>query len=219
VPQIAYLETIKGSKKGVIYRHKKQTGGAGQFAEVHFDITPLPRGGGFEFEEALVGMNVPRNFVPAVEKGLHEAMASGPVAGFPVTDVKVRFYDGKSHEVDSNEMAFKIAAIQCFKKGVMEAQPTLLEPVVKMTVTVPDENVGDIIGDLNGRRGKVMGMEPGDGFQTIQAHVPLAEVQRYVLDLNAMTAGRGTFTMEHSHYEEVPPNLMEKIVAEAKKED
>ena len=221
IPQIAYLETIKGSQKGVIYRHKKQTGGAGQFAEVHFDITPLPRGGGFEFEEALVGMNVPRNFVPAVEKGLHEAMASGPVAGFPVADVKVRFYDGKSHEVDSNEMAFKIAAIQCFKKGLLDAKPTLLEPVVKITVTVPDENVGDIIGDLNGRRGKVMGMEPGDGIQVILAQVPLAEVQRYVLDLNAMTAGRGTFTIEPSHYEEVPPNLMDKIVAEAaeKKKD
>ena len=215
VPQIAYLETIKGSRKGVIYRHKKQTGGAGQFAEVHFDITPLPRGGGFEFEEALVGMNVPRNFVPAVEKGLHEAMASGPLAGFPVADIKVRFYDGKSHEVDSNEMAFKIAAIQCFKKGILDAKPTLLEPVVKMTVTVPDENVGDIIGDLNGRRGKVMGMEPGNGIQVIQATVPLAEVQRYVLDLNAMTAGRGTFTIEPSHYEEVPPNLMDKIIAEA----
>lgn len=215
LPQIAYLETIKGSKKGVIYRHKKQTGGAGQFAEVHFDITAMERGGGFEFEEALVGMNVPRNFVPAVEKGLNEAMAAGPLAGFPVADVKVRFYDGKSHEVDSNEMAFKIAAIQCFKKGLLDAKPTLLEPVVSLMVHVPDENVGDIIGDLNSRRGKVMGMEPGEGVQVIQAHVPLAEVQRYVLDLNAMTAGRGTFTIEPSHYEEVPPNLIEKIIAEA----
>ncbi len=215
-PKIAYRETIKAPKKGVIYRHKKQTGGAGQFAEVHFDITPLPRGEGYEFEEALVGMNVPRNFVPAVEKGIQEAMQSGPLAGYPVTDIKIRFYDGKSHEVDSSEMAFKIAAIQCFKKGVLEAKPTLLEPIVKITVTVPEESVGDIIGDLNSRRGKVMGMEPGDGVQTVTALVPLSEVQKYVLDLNAMTAGQGTFTVEPSHYEEVPPNLTEKIVAEAK---
>ncbi len=219
LPKIAYRETIKAPKKGVVYRHKKQTGGAGQFAEVHFDITPLPRGAGFEFEEALVGMNVPRNFVPAVEKGIHEAMESGPLAGYPVTDFKVRFYDGKSHEVDSSEMAFKIAAIQCFKKGVLEAKPTLLEPIVKLTVTVPDENIGDIIGDLNSRRGKVMGMDPHDGYQTITATVPLAEVQKYVLDLNAMTAGRGSYTMEFSHYEEVPANLQEKIVAANREED
>ncbi len=218
-PKIAYRETIKAPKKGVIYRHKKQTGGAGQFAEVHFDITPLPRGEGYEFEEALVGMNVPRNFVPAVEKGIQEAMQAGPLAGYPVTDVKVRFYDGKSHEVDSSEMAFKIAAIQCFKKGVMEAKPTLLEPIVKLVVTVPEDSVGDIIGDLNARRGKVMGMEPGKGVQTVTALVPLSEVQKYVLDLNAMTAGQGTFTIEFSHYEEVPPNLIEKIVAEKKQEE
>ncbi len=220
LPKIPYRETIKATKKGVIYRHKKQTGGAGQFAEVHFDISPLPRGKGFEFEEALVGMNVPRNFVPAVEKGIKEAMESGPLAGYPVVDVKVRFYDGKSHEVDSSEIAFKIAAIQCFKKGVLEAKPTLLEPVVKLTITVPDENVGDIIGDLNSRRGKVMGMEPiGNGQQVITAMVPLSEVQRYALDLNAMTAGQGTFTIEPSHYEEVPPNLAEKIIQEAKEQE
>ncbi len=220
LPKIPYRETIKATKKGVIYRHKKQTGGAGQFAEVHFDISPLPRGKGFEFEEALVGMNVPRNFVPAVEKGIKEAMEAGPLAGYPVVDVKVRFYDGKSHEVDSSEIAFKIAAIQCFKKGVLEAKPTLLEPVVKLTITVPDENVGDIIGDLNSRRGKVMGMEPiGNGLQVITAMVPLSEVQRYALDLNAMTAGQGTFTVEPSHYEEVPPNLAEKIIQEAKSEE
>ncbi|HID98612.1 MAG TPA: elongation factor G [Thermodesulfobacteriaceae bacterium] len=216
LPKIPYRETIKATKKGVIYRHKKQTGGAGQFAEVHFDISPLPQGQGFEFEEALVGMNVPRNFVPAVEKGLHEALQSGPLAGHPVVDVKVRFYDGKSHEVDSSEMAFKIAAIQCFKKGVLEAKPTLLEPIVKMIITVPDDAVGDIIGDMNSRRGKVMGMEPEDGMQVIEALVPLAEVQRYLLDLNSMTAGRGSYVVEESHFEEVPPKLAEKIVAEAR---
>jgi elongation factor G len=218
IPRIPYHETIKTSKKAIIYRHKKQTGGAGQFAEVHFDISPLPRGKGFEFENALVGMNVPRNFVPAVEKGLKEATGSGPLAGYPVVDVKVRFYDGKSHEVDSSEIAFKIASINCFKKGMLEARPTLLEPIVKLTVTVPDDAVGDIIGDINSRRGKVMGMEPGQGGQAIVALTPLAEVQRYMLDLNAMTAGRGTFTMEQSHYEEVPPNLTDKIIAQAKEE-
>jgi len=218
LPKIPYRETVKSTKKGVVYRHKKQTGGAGQFAEVHFDISTLPRGEGFQFEEALVGMNVPRNFVPAVEKGLHEALKTGPLAGFPVVDVKVRFYDGKSHEVDSSEMAFKIAAIQCFKKGVLEAKPALLEPIVKLTITVPDDAVGDIIGDLNSRRGKVMGMEPGEGGQKVVALVPRAEVQRYVLDLNAMTAGRGTFITEPSHYEEVPPNLAEKIIAQVQED-
>ncbi|MFO8240598.1 MAG: elongation factor G [Dissulfuribacterales bacterium] len=218
LPRIPYHETIKTSKKAVIYRHKKQSGGAGQFAEVHFDISPLPRGKGFEFEEALVGMNVPRNFVPGVEKGLKEAVGTGPLAGYPVVDVKVRFYDGKSHEVDSSEIAFKIASINCFKKGVLEARPTLLEPIVKLTINVPDDAVGDIIGDINSRRGKVMGMEPGQDGQAIIAVVPLAEVQRYMLDLNAMTAGRGTFTVEQSHYEEVPPNLTDKIISQAREE-
>jgi elongation factor G len=148
-----------------------------------------------------------------VEKGIQEALQAGPLAEYPVTDIKIRFYDGKSHEVDSSEMAFKIASIQCFKKGVLEAKPTLLEPIVKITVTVPEECVGDIIGDMNSRRGKVMGMEPGDGVQTVTALVPLSEVQKYVLDLNAMTQGRGTFTVEPSHYEEIPANLIEKITA------
>jgi elongation factor G len=218
LPSIPYKETIKASQKGIVYRHKKQTGGAGQFAEVHFDVSSLPRGSGFEFEEALVGMNVPRNFVPAVEKGIHEALMSGPLAGFPVVDVKVRFYDGKSHEVDSSEMAFKIAAIQCFKKGVLDAKPTLLEPMVRMTITVPDDYVGDVIGDINSRRGKVMGMDPCPEGQKVTAIAPLAEVQRYLLDLNALTAGRGSFTMEPAHYEEVPAYLIDKIVAKANEE-
>ena len=218
IPRIPYRETIKVTKKAVIYRHKKQTGGAGQFAEVHFDISPRPRGEGFEFEEALVGMNVPRNFVPGVRKGLNEALESGPLAGYPVVDLKVRFYDGKSHEVDSSEIAFKIAAIHCFKKGVLEAKPTLLEPICKLTITIPDDAVGDIIGDINSKRGKVLGMEPGNGGQVVAALVPLAEVQRYVLDLNAMTAGRGTYSIEQSHYEDVPPNFAEKVISQANKE-
>jgi elongation factor G len=218
VPKVPYKETVRGSKTGVIYRHKKQTGGRGQFAEVHFDIAPLPRGTGFEFENALVGMNVPRNFVPAVEKGIAEAMQSGVLAGFPVVDVKVRFYDGKSHEVDSSEMAFKIAAIMAFKKGVQEANPVLLEPIMKVEVTAPDETIGDVIGDLNSRRGRVLSVEAKGNYQMIQANVPMSEMLKYAPDLNSKTGGRGSFTMEFSHYEEVPAQLSEKIVAQAKKD-
>lgn len=217
-PKVPYKETIRGSKQGVIYRHKKQTGGRGQFAEVHFDISPLPRGGGFEFENALVGMNVPRNFVPAVEKGILEAMQSGVLAGYPVVDVKVRFYDGKSHEVDSSEMAFKIAAIMCFKKGIQEANPVLLEPIMKVVVTAPDENIGDVIGDLNSRRGRVLRVDAKGNYQVVEANVPMAEMLKYSPDLNAKTGGRGTFTMEFSHYEEVPAQLAEKVIAQAKKD-
>ncbi len=217
-PKVPYKETIRGSKQGVIYRHKKQTGGRGQFAEVHFDISPLPRGGGFEFENALVGMNVPRNFVPAVEKGIAEAMQSGVLAGFPVVDVKVRFYDGKSHEVDSSEMAFKLAAIMCFKKGIQEANPVLLEPIMKVEVIAPDENIGDVIGDLNSRRGRVLKVDAKGSYQVIQANVPMSEMLKYAPDLNSKTGGRGTFTMEFSHYEEVPAQLAEKVIAQARKE-
>ena len=218
VPKVPYKETIRGSKTGVIYRHKKQTGGRGQFAEVHFDVSALPRGAGSEFENALTGMNVPRNFVPAVEKGIAEAMQSGVLGGYPVVDVKVRFYDGKSHEVDSSEMAFKIAAIMAFKKGVQEANPVLLEPIMKVEVTVPDENIGDVIGDLNSRRGRVLGVEGRGNYQVIQANVPMSEMLKYAPDLNSKTGGRGTFTMEFSHYEEVPAQLSEKVIAQAKKE-
>jgi elongation factor G len=203
----------------VIYRHKKQTGGRGQFAEVHFDVAPLERGSGFEFEEALVGMNVPRNFVPAVEKGIVEALPQGFLAGYPLVDLKVRFYDGKSHDVDSSEMAFKIAASMCLKKAIQEATPTLLEPVMKMEITVPEEVMGDVMGDLNGRRGRVLGMDSIGKYQVIKANVPMAEVLKYALDLNSMSAGRGFFTMEHSHYEEVPAQLAEKIIAAAKEQE
>ncbi|MDI6809658.1 MAG: elongation factor G [Candidatus Eisenbacteria bacterium] len=217
-PKVPYKETIRGSKEGVVYRHKKQTGGRGQFAEVHFDISPLPRGRGFEFENALVGMNVPRNFVPAVEKGIVEALQSGILAGYPVVDVQVRFYDGKSHEVDSSEMAFKLAAIMCFKKGVQEANPVLLEPVMKVEVTAPDENIGDVIGDLNSRRGRVLKVDAKGNYQAIQANVPMSEMLKYAPDLNSKTGGRGTFTMEFSHYEEVPAQMAERVIAQAKKD-
>ncbi len=217
--KIPYRETIKKSVTGVVYRHKKQSGGRGQFAEVHFDLSPLERGSGFEFDEALVGMNVPRNFVPAVEKGLQEAIQSGVQAGYPVVDLKVRFYDGKSHDVDSSEMAFKIAASMCFKKGVQEANPILLEPIMKMEIIAPEESMGDVMGDLNSRRGRVLGMDSEGKFQIIKAQAPMSEVLKYALDLNAITAGRGSFKMEHSHYEELPAQLAEKVIAAVKTEE
>ena len=217
--KVPYRETIKKSVKGVIYRHKKQSGGRGQFAEVHFDVTPLKLDSGFEFMEDLTGMNVPRNFVPAVEKGLVESLDSGAVAGYPVVDLKVRFYDGKAHDVDSSEMAFKIAARMCLKKAMQEANPILLEPIMKMEITVPEEVMGDVMGDLNGRRGKVMGMDAEGKYQVIKAQVPMAEVLRYALDLNSITGGRGTFTMEHSHYEELPAQLAEKVIAASQVEE
>ena len=218
-PKVPYKETIRAAKKGVIYRHKKQTGGRGQFAEVHFDIFPLDRGAGYEFQNALTGMNVPRNFVPAVEKGIAEAIQSGVLAGYPVVDFKVRFYNGKSHEVDSSEMAFKIAAIMALKKGLREANPVLLEPIMEIEVTIPEENMGDIIGDLNGRRGKVLGVDAKGNYQVIRAHVPMAEVLKYAPDLKSMTGGRGQFTLQLSHYEEVPAHLSEKVIAQSKKKE
>ena len=217
-PKIPYKETIKSTKSGIIYRHKKQSGGRGQFAEVHFELSPLPRGGGFEFQNALVGMNVPRNFVPAVEKGVNEAMHSGVLAGYPVVDLKVKFYDGKSHEVDSSEIAFKIASSMALRKGVMETNPVLLEPIMNMEVFVPDEYMGDVIGDLNGRRGRVLSVEPRAKGQLIKSQVPLSEVLKYSPDLTSMTSGRASFSMEFSHYEEVPAHLAEKVIAASKAE-
>ena len=217
-PRVPYRETIKNAREKIIYRHKKQTGGRGQFAEVHFDVFPLKRGEGFVFDEALTGMNVPRNFVPAVEKGIVEAMRSGVLAGYPVVDLKIRFFDGKSHEVDSSEMAFKIAASMCFKKSVQEGTPVLLEPIMSMEITVPEDVMGDVIGDLNGRRGRVLGMDSDGKHQIIMAEVPMAEVLRYSFDLTSITGGRGNFRMKQSRYEEVPPQLAEKIIG-ASKED
>ena len=218
-PKVPYRETIKNKKEGIVYRHKKQSGGRGQFAEVHFDIFPLKKGEGFVFEEALTGMNVPRNFVPAVEKGIVEAMKTGVLAGYPAVDLQIRFFDGKSHEVDSSEMAFKIASSMCFKKAFQEATPILLEPIMNMEIKVPDDVMGDVIGDINGRRGKVLGMDIEGKYQVIRAEVPMAEVLRYSFDLTSMTGGRGTFSMKQSRYEEVPPHLTEKVIAASKEDE
>ncbi len=218
-PKIPYRETIKKPVQGVIYRHKKQSGGRGQFAEVHFHIFPLERGKGFEFVETLTGMNVPRNYVPAVEKGIIEAMEKGPLAGYPVVDVKVQFYDGKSHEVDSSDLAFKIAAFHCFKKGIEQANPVLLEPYLELEIFVPDETVGDVVGDLNARRGRVLNLEKDKKNTKINAVVPMAEAQDYVVALQGLTGGRGYFIARFSHYEEAPPFVAEKIIAESKAQE
>ena len=217
--KVPYKETIKKTVKSVVYRHKKQSGGRGQFAEVHFDVSPMEKGKGFEFQEDLTGMNVPRNFVPAVEKGLNESLQKGIVAGYPVVDLKVRFFDGKSHEVDSSEMAFKIAASMCLKKAVQEASPILLEPIMKIEITVPEDVMGDVMGDLNGRRGKVVGMDTQGKYQVIKAEAPMSEMLRYALDLNSISGGRGSFSMEKSRYEEVPAQLAEKVIAAAQKNE
>jgi elongation factor G len=215
LPKVPYKETIKGSTK-VQGKYKRQSGGRGQYGDTWLEIEPLPRGGGFEFVDAIVGGVIPKQYIPSVEKGIVEAMSEGVLAGFPVVDIKVKLYDGSFHEVDSSDMAFKIAGSMGFKKGVQQANPTLLEPIMKITVTVPEDNMGDIIGDLNGRRGRVLGVEAQGKNQVITAQVPMNEVLMYAPDLISKTGGRGVFDMEFSHYEEVPPHLAEKIINEAK---
>ena len=217
IPKVPYKETIKGKAK-VQGKYKKQTGGRGQYGDCWIEIEPLPRGEGFEFVDKIVGGVIPKQYIPAVEKGIVEAAKEGVLAGYPVIDFKVELVDGSFHPVDSSELAFKIAGSMAFKKAVVEAKPTLLEPIMAMEITVPDDCMGDVIGDLNSRRGKVLGMESKGNKQVIRAHVPLAEVLQYAPDLRSMTAGRGMFTMKFSHYEEVPSHLQERIIEAAKRE-
>lgn len=215
--RIPYRETIKGSSD-VQGKHKKQSGGAGQYGDVHIRFSPSQEV--FEFSEELFGGSVPKNYVPAVEKGLRESMEKGPLAGYPVVNIKAVFYDGSYHDVDSNEMAFKIAASLAFKKGVAEAKPILLEPVHHVEVLVPDEYMGDVMGDMNKRRGKILGMEPQHGGgQKVIAEVPLAEMLKYAITLRSMTQARGTFTSQFERYEEVPMHLAEKVIAEVQKDE
>jgi elongation factor G len=216
-PKVPYRETIKGRTK-IQGKYKRQSGGRGQFGDTWLEIEPLPRGGGFEFVDKIVGGVIPKQYIPAVEKGIVEAMHEGEYAGCPVVDVKITLYDGSFHDVDSSEMAFKIAGSMGFKKGFMNCQPTLLEPVMQIQVTVPEEFMGDIIGDLNGRRGRVLGVDSEGSLQIIKANVPLSEVQHYQPDLTSKTGGRGTYEMEFSHYEEVPPPLAEKVIVQLKAE-
>ncbi|HHY96286.1 MAG TPA: elongation factor G [Firmicutes bacterium] len=215
-PRVPYKETIRQSVKSE-YKHKKQTGGRGQYGHVFLEIEPA-EGRDFEFGERLFGGSVPRQYVPAVEKGVREALQEGVVAGYPVTDVKVTLYDGSYHTVDSSEMAFKIAASMAFKKGMQEAKPVLLEPIQRVEVMVPEAFMGDVMGDLNKKRGRILGMEPHGSFQVIKALVPLAEMFRYAIDLRSITQGRGTFSMEFDHYEEVPAHLAQEVIAQAKAE-
>lgn len=211
-PKVPYREAIKKSVEQS-YRHKKQSGGRGQFADVSIRLEPLPRGGGYEFVDKVVGGVIPRQFIPAVDKGIRETYRKGPLAGYPVQDVRVTLFDGGHHSVDSSEMAFKIAGSQAFKKAVEAANPIILEPVMEMEVTVPDECVGDVIGDMNSRRGKILGVEPLGNNQVVNIQVPMSEVLKYAPELRSMTSDRGLFTMEFSHYEEVPSHLTVKILA------
>jgi elongation factor G len=216
-PKIPYKETIKAQAKAE-YKHKKQTGGHGQYGHVLIELSPTPRGSGFEFGEKVVGGSVPKNYIPAVEKGVIEALNDGVLAGYPVTDMKVVLYDGSSHPVDSSDMAFKLAAIHATKKGVQQSQPVLLEPIMNVQITIPDTYTGDVMSDLNGKRARVLGMTPNDGENMIDAQVPQEEMQKYAVDLRSITQGRGSYTMEFSHYEEVPAHLAQKVIEEAKKD-
>jgi len=215
-PKIAYRETIKGTAS-VQGKHKKQSGGAGQYGDVHIRFEPCEEE--FVFAEEIFGGSVPRNFWPAVEKGIRESLEHGVLAGYPVVNVKAVLFDGSYHEVDSNEMAFKIAASLAFKKGMEAAKPVLLEPIVRVEIVIPEEYMGDVMGDMNKRRGRILGMEQlPDGSQKIVAEAPHAEMFEYAIDLRAMTQARGSFTMEFVRYEEVPPMISEKIIEKAKKE-
>ena len=213
---VPYRETIRGTAS-VQGKHKKQSGGAGQYGDVWIRFEPTDEG--FVFDEEVFGGSVPRNYFPAVEKGLEESMEKGVLAGFPVTGVKAVLYDGSYHDVDSNEVSFKMAASIAFKKGIAEAKPVLLEPIMAVEVAVPDEYMGDVMGDMNKRRGRILGMDqqPGGG-QLIMAEAPQAEMYEYAIDLRAMTQGRGSFTMEFVRYEEVPAQLAEEIIEKSKKE-
>ena len=211
-PKVPFLETITGSAQAQ-GRYKKQTGGRGQFGDCRIEVSALPRGSGFEFENAIVGGAIPRQFIPAVEKGIQEAMAEGSIAGCPVVDVKVKLYDGSFHSVDSSEMAFKVAGSVAFKDAMEQAHPVLLEPFVKVEVLAPSEVVGDIMGDLSGRRGRPIGVDQRGERQVVQAEVPQVEMLTYARDLRAITGGRANFHVEPAHYEEVPQNLLERVLA------
>jgi elongation factor G len=215
LPRVPYRETIS-ARTVAEYKHKKQTGGAGQYGHVFLELEPLPDAE-FEFSEKVFGGSVPRNYYPAVEKGVREGMESGPVAGYPVVNVKVTLTDGSYHAVDSNEMSFKIASKEAFKKGILQGKPVLLEPIVTLRVTIPESYTGDVMSDLNTKRAHVSGMNPGsNGSTTIEATVPAAEVQRYATDLRSITQGRGSFTTDFSHYQPVPAHIADQVKAAAK---
>lgn len=218
IPKVPYLETIT-RVASADYRHKKQTGGAGQFAEVHLRLDPQPRGQGFEFASEIVGGSISQPFVASTEKGVRQTLESGPIAGYPVVDVKAVVFDGKEHPVDSKDIAFQIAGRGAFRDAMQKAGPTLLEPIMNVRVIVPEENMGDIMGDMNTRRGRVQGMETEGGKSVVTAQVPLAEMQRYGNDLRSMTGGRGIYEMEFDRYDPVPSHLQQEIIDAAKRDE
>jgi elongation factor G len=209
-PRVPYQETIRGQARAH-GRHKKQSGGRGQFGDCHIEIEPAEMGSGLEFVNRIKGGVIPTSFIPAVQKGVEEAMAQGAIAGFPVKDVRVTLVDGSYHTVDSSEMAFKLAGSQAMREAMANAEPALLEPIVLVTLTVPEDTVGDVIGDLNGRRGRPQGMEGAGSMTEIKAEVPMAEMLTYAPDLRSLTGGQGDYTMEFIRYEEVPSHLTQKI--------
>jgi elongation factor G len=217
-PKIRFRETIK-AKSDSKYRHKKQSGGAGQFAEVWMKIEPAARGTGVEFTQSLVGQNVDRAFVPSVDKGVKAACTEGILAGYTVVDVKIDFYDGKMHPVDSKDVAFQIAGKEAFKEAFLKAKPCLLEPIHLVTIKVPDEAMGSVIGDLSGRRGKILGMDAEGGFQLIRAQIPAMELYQYSTALRSLTGGRAVHAEEFDHYEEMPKEMEQKVITESKKRD
>jgi elongation factor G len=216
-PKVPYRETIKGIIKDAEYKHKKQTGGHGQYGHVHLRLEPLKRGQGFEFIDEIVGGVVPGKYIPAVEKGIIESMKEGPLAGYPVVDLRVALHYGSYHDVDSSEMAFKVAASQAFKKGFLDAKPVLLEPIYNIEVKVPEDTMGDVMGDISSRRGKIGGMEGVGHYQVIRAQVPASELHKYATILRSKTGGRGVFSSSMSHYEEVPREVAEKVIAASDK--
>ncbi len=211
-PQVAYKETIR-KKWDQDTKYKRQSGGSGQYGHVKIIVEPNESGKGYEFVNAVVGGAIPKEFIPAVDTGIQGAMQAGVLAGYPVVDVKVTLYDGAYHEVDSSEMAFRIAGSMAFKEAMRNADPVLMEPIMKVSVIVPDDYMGDVIGDLNGRRGQIQGMEPRNGATQIDAFVPLSNMFGYATDLRSRTQGRGQYTMEPSHYEEIPKSIAEKVIS------
>ena len=216
MPKVAYRETITKITNSE-YRHKKQSGGHGQFGHVLIRLEPQERDQGFEFKTEVTGGRIPKEYIPSVEKGVTKGLDEGSLAGFPLVDLKAVLYDGSYHDVDSSGMSFEIASVQALKQGVGDANPVLLEPVVKLSVTVPDAYTGEVISDLNGKRGRILGMNPDNGVTLIEAEVPLAEVQRYAQDLRSVSQGRGSYSMEFDHYDQVPANLEPKVIEDVKR--
>ena len=218
LPRIPYRETIRG-RAAAEGKHKKQTGGRGQFGVAFVRFAPNPEGEGYEFIDSIKGGSIPRQYIPAVDKGIQEAFARGVLAGFPVIDVTAEVYDGKYHSVDSDELSFRMAGIAAVRAAAEELRPVLLEPITRLSVKVPEEYTGDIMGDINAKRGRVNGMDTDGSLRVISAEVPMAEIQRYAVDLRSMTSGRGTFEVAFDHYSEVPHQEAQRVITAARKEE